>query len=230
MPERAQQEVRTSVFAAEISSLPSGYTGLPRQLVEASQRQRLVHGVTIAVAEKGFAAATIADITERAGVSKKTFYEHFTDKTSCFLAAYDHGSAAILGASARAAAAARADGHGAVEQLHAGTHAYLEFLVLEEPYARTFCLEMLAAGPEAIARHRGCREAFARSLEGWHELNRPEHPEWPVPSALAFEAATGVVYELSSARVAAGRAAGLPALEDELVAAQLALLGIASAP
>ena len=87
---------RTSVFAAEIQALPSGYTGLPRQLVEASQRQRLVHGVTIAVADKGFAAATIADITDRAGVSKKTFYEHFSDKLACFLAAYDHGSAAIL--------------------------------------------------------------------------------------------------------------------------------------
>jgi AcrR family transcriptional regulator len=227
MPARAHEEVRTSVFAAEISSLPSGYTGLPRQLVEASQRQRLVHGVTIAVAEKGFAAATIADIADRAGVSKKTFYEHFADKTSCFLAAYDHGSAAIVGESAAAAAAARADGLGAVEQLRAGTRAYLDFLVFEEPYARTFCLEMLAAGAEAIARHRGCREAFTRSLEAWHAVNRPEHPEWPDASALAFEAATGVVYELSSARVASGRAADLPALEDELVAAQLALLGIA---
>jgi len=219
---------RTSVFAAEIQELPSGYTGLPRQLVEASQRQRLVHGVTIAVATKGFAAATISDITDRAGVSKKTFYEHFADKAACFLAAYDHGSAAILADTARASATARADGLHAVEQLRAGTHAYLAFLVFEEPYARTFCLEMLAAGPAAIARHRACREAFARSLQVWHESNRPDHPEWPAVSALAYEAATGVVYELSSARVAAGRAAELPELQDELVAAQLALLGISA--
>ena len=218
----------TSVFAAEIRALPSGYTGLPRQLVEASQRQRLVHGVTIAVAEKGFAAATISDITDRAGVSKKTFYEHFADKTACFLAAYDHGSAAILAECGQAAAAARAEGRSAVEQLRAGTRAYLGFLVFEEPYARTFCLEMLAAGPEAIARHRACRDAFARSVAVWHELNRDAHREWPAVSELAFEAATGVVYELCSARVAAGRAAELEALEDELVAAQLALLGIAA--
>lgn len=214
----------TSVFAAEIAELPSGYTGLPRELVEASQRQRLVHGVMVAVADKGFAAATIADITDRAGVSKKTFYEHFTDKLACFLAAYDHGARAMLEQTARAADAARQDDLDAGEQLRAGTHAYLDFLVSEEPYARTFCLEMLAAGPEAIARHRACREAFARSLQRWHEGNRPDHPEWPGAPPFVFEAATGVVYEISSARIAAGRVAELFDAEDDLVAAQLAIV------
>ena len=216
--------MRPSVFAAEIPALPSGHTGLPRELVESSQRQRLVHGVMVAVADKGFAAATIADITDRAGVSKKTFYEHFTDKLACFLAAYDHGSRAMLEQSALAAANARADGLGAVDQLRAGTHAYLDFLVCEEPYARTFCLEMLAAGPEAIARHRGCRDAFARSLQQWHQLNRPEHPEWPDVAPFAFEAATGVVYEISSARIAGGRVDELFDVEDDLVEAQLAIV------
>ena len=217
---------RTSVFAAEIAALPSGYTGLPRQLVEASQRQRLVHGVTVAVGDKGFHGATIADITERAGVSKKTFYEHFSDKLACFLAAYDRGSTAMLTESSQAAAAAREAGLGAVEQLRAGTHAYLDFLVFEESYARTFCVEVLAAGPAAVARHRGCREAFARSLQVWHEVNRSQHPDWPDTPAIAYEAATGVVYEISSARVAAGRAHELLALEDDLVDAQLNILRI----
>ena len=218
---------RRSVFAAEIPALPAGYTGLPRELVEASQRQRLIHGVTMAVADKGFAAATVTDITERAGVSKKTFYELFDDKLGCFLAAYDHGARAILEHTAAASMQARADGASAVDQLHAGTHAYLEFLVFEEPYARTFCLEMLAAGPEAVSRHRACRESFATSLAAWYELNRPDHPEWRKASPFAFEAATGVVYEVTSARIAARRVEQLPAVEDDLVAAQLAILGVA---
>ena len=218
--------VRVSVFAPEITSVPKGYTGLPRELVEASQRQRLVHGVTIAVAEKGFAATTIAEITERAGVSKKTFYEHFPDKLACFLAAYAHGSAAILQEVAAAAIAARQDGLDAVAQLRAGTRAYLEFLVAEAPYARTFALEMLAAGPEAIAQHRACRDGFAASARAWFELNRAAHPEWPDPADFAFEAATGVVYEASSARIATDRVDELLDLEDALVAAQLAILGI----
>ncbi len=182
--------------------------------------------MTLAVADKGFAPATIAHITEHAGVSKKTFYEHFADKTACFLAAYDHGSAAILAQTAGASASARARGLSAVQQLRAGTQAYLDFLVFEEPYARTFCLEMLAAGPEAVARHRGCREAFAAAVATWHRAARAEHPDWPAASPFAFEAATGVVYEVSSARVASGRTAELPALLEDLLAAQLALLAI----
>src|SRR2546425_8449639 len=89
---------RVSVFAPAIPGLPSGYTGLPRELVEASQRQRLLHGVTVTVAEKGYGPTTIADITARAGVSKKTFYEHFPDKLACFLAAHDVGGQAMLDA------------------------------------------------------------------------------------------------------------------------------------
>ncbi len=220
---------RDSVFAPEIATVPKGYTGLPRQLVEASQRQRLVHGVTIAVAEKGFADATITDITNRAGVSKKTFYAHFPDKLACFLAAYEHGAAAILQETISASIAARDAGEDAIAQLRAGTRAYLAFLVAEAPYARTFALEMLAAGPEAIAHHRACRGGFAASVRTWFDLNRPDHPQWPQPTDFAFEAATGVVYETSSARIASGRADELPGLEDELVAMQLAILGLSAA-
>lgn len=220
---------RVSVFAPEIAAVPKGYTGLPRELVAASQRQRLVHGVTIAVADKGFAGATITDITDRARVSKKTFYEHFPDKLACFLAAYEHGAAAILQDVAAASMTAREEGADAVAQLRAGTRAYLAFLVAEAPYARTFALEMLAAGPEAIAQHRACRDGFAASVRAWFEMNRPDHPQWPEPTDFAFEAATGVVYETSSARIATGRVDELLELEDELVAMQLAILGITAA-
>ncbi len=44
---------------------------------------------TEAVAEFGYAGATIAEITKRAGVSPKSFYEHFGDKLDCYLAGYD---------------------------------------------------------------------------------------------------------------------------------------------
>ena len=216
-----------SVFAAEITSLPTGYSGIPRELVVASQRQRLIHGVTIAVAEKALSATTISDITDRAGVSKKTFYEHFDDKLACFLAAYDHGSAAMLSEVVGASVTARHEGANAVAQFRAGMHAYLAFLEREAPYARTFCLEMLAAGPEATARHRACRKAFAATLGDWHALNLADHPEWPAVTPFAFEAASGLAYEITSARIADGAAAELFEVEDELVRAQLAILGIA---
>ncbi|HMJ96091.1 MAG TPA: TetR/AcrR family transcriptional regulator, partial [Thermoleophilaceae bacterium] len=60
--------------------LPRGTHGLDPSLVAASQRTRLREAVGRTVAEKGYAAATIDDIVRGAGVSKKTFYEHFDDK------------------------------------------------------------------------------------------------------------------------------------------------------
>jgi AcrR family transcriptional regulator len=217
---------KPSVFSVEIQSLPSGSSGIPREQVVASQRQRLIHGVTMAVAEKALSATTISDITDRAGVSKKTFYDHFADKLACFLAAYDHGAASILAEVAEAAANARREGLDAVSQYRAGTHAYLSFLVREAPYARTFCLEMLAAGPEAAARHRASREAFAATVGVWHALNRHDHPEWPAVNAFGLEAATGLVYEIASARIASGATAELLTVEGELVRASLAVLGV----
>ncbi|HUR14704.1 MAG TPA: TetR/AcrR family transcriptional regulator [Mycobacteriales bacterium] len=213
-----------SVFGAELPKLPGGSSGIPREAVLASQRQRLVHGVTMAVAEKALAATTISDITERAGVSKKTFYEHFPDKLHCFLAAYAHGAEALL-AEVTAASVARR-GEDAVEQYRAGTHAYLSFLQREVPYARTFCLEMLAAGPEAAARHRACRTAFAESVGVWHAGHLPRHSDWRPVSAFELEAATGLVYEIASARIAAGETDHLLDARDDLVRCSLAVLGI----
>ena len=42
-----------------------------------------------AVAETGYALVAVADVIDRAGVSRKTFYEQFANKDECFLAAYD---------------------------------------------------------------------------------------------------------------------------------------------
>ncbi|HUE25510.1 MAG TPA: TetR/AcrR family transcriptional regulator [Solirubrobacteraceae bacterium] len=217
---------RASIFAPTIPGLPSGYTGLPRELVEASQRQRLLHGVTVAIAEKGYGPTTIVDITARAGVSKKTFYEHFPDKLACFLAAHDVGSRAMLDAVTDASRRALHDGADPVEQLRRANGAYLTFLIQEEPYARTFFLETLAAGPAAIARYRHCREGFVSSLRAWHGHARRQRPEWPPATDFAYEAAMGAAHELALARIATGRTAELASLEDELLEIQLAILRV----
>ena len=63
-----------------------------------SQRGRLICAIADAVAAKGYAATSVADVIALAGVSRKTFYEHFGDKEACFLAAYDSGAQAIYDA------------------------------------------------------------------------------------------------------------------------------------
>lgn len=54
---------------------------------KAPQRERLVAAMTEICARRGYAATTIADTIALAGVSRATFYEHFSDKDDCFTAA-----------------------------------------------------------------------------------------------------------------------------------------------
>ena len=75
--------------------LPRGRHGIPREEVLASQRGRMLVAMTEAVAERGFAKVTVADVIRRAGVSRETFYQHFSDKDDAFLAALD-GAAQLL--------------------------------------------------------------------------------------------------------------------------------------
>jgi AcrR family transcriptional regulator len=159
-------------------ALPRGPHRLAREEVLASQRGRLLDAMAEVVAERGYGAATVADVIDHAGVSRKTFYEHFRDKEHCFLAAYDAG-VEVLMATMRAASDPIA--------------AYLETLAAEPAFARTFLIEIAAAGPRALARRREVHDAFA-ALIG----DRPE--------ALAC---VGAINEVVIREVAAGRTAQL---------------------
>ena len=150
--------------------LPRGTHGLDPSLVAASQRSRLLEAAGQAVAEKGYAAATIDDIVRRAGVSKKTFYEHFEDKLGCFLAAYEAASDELYAHVTAAQDAAGADWH---DRTRAGIHAYLRWLAAEPALARVFLIEIAAAGPEALACRERLRDRYAermRALQDGHEV------------------------------------------------------------
>jgi AcrR family transcriptional regulator len=159
--------------------LPRGTHGLDPSLVAASQRTRLLEAVGRAVAHKGYAAATIEDIVRDAGVSKKTFYEHFSDKLDCFLAAYEaasdellaHVRAAQEGAETGAAPADRAGsappcdaGSEWLARTRAGIHAYLRWLAAEPELARVFLIEIAAAGPSALERRERMRDRYAEHM------------------------------------------------------------------
>src|SRR5262245_57415806 len=83
--------------AAEGVVLPHGHHSLTREVVLASQRGRLIDAMAQAVAEHGYGATTVARVVSRAGVSRKTFYEHFSDKEDCLLALYDTAIGYVLG-------------------------------------------------------------------------------------------------------------------------------------
>lgn len=188
--------------------------------------QRLRHGVLMAVTDHGYGQATIAAIAERAGVSKKTFYEHFADKQSCFVEAYEYGRIAVLRDTTIAAVTAQAAGAGPVEQIRRGTGAFLDFMAREAAYAKVFLFEILSAGPAAVDRYLRCRADFTASLHAWHLKARAVHPDWPEAPAVAYEEATALVHGVTLCRVAAQRAGELGDLLESLVEGQLAVLRV----
>jgi AcrR family transcriptional regulator len=58
------------------------------QVVE-MQRRRLLLAFGEVVAEGGLEAGIVGRVCEQAGVSRRTFYELFTDREACLLAAFD---------------------------------------------------------------------------------------------------------------------------------------------
>jgi AcrR family transcriptional regulator len=65
--------------------MPDAILERRREALLALQRDQIVDGFAAAATEKGYAAATIADIVRIAHVSKSTFYEHFTDKEAVYV-------------------------------------------------------------------------------------------------------------------------------------------------
>src|SRR4051794_25512564 len=69
--------------------LPPGRHGLPRSFVAKNQRDRILAAVGDVVSFSGYAGLNVEDVVHAAGVSRRTFYDHFASKEDAFLAAYD---------------------------------------------------------------------------------------------------------------------------------------------
>ena len=72
--------------------------GRSRAATERNQRERLFAALTATVGEKGYEATRVADLVALSGVSRSSFYSHFEDKQSCFVAAVDALTGPTLGA------------------------------------------------------------------------------------------------------------------------------------
>jgi len=201
--------------------LPRGRNAARREVVYESQHRRLLAAMVEAVAEKSYARVAVADVIERAGVSRKTFYEQFADKEDCFLAAYDAGVDALLVAIDRAVAGLAPDWLAAIET---GIEVYLEMLAANPAFARTFHIEVLGAGKEALARRVAVHERFAAQLEAVHGALRDDIPEIRDVPTHTFRAAVGAVTELVTTRLLERGAESLPELAEAIVDIELALL------
>lgn len=187
--------------------LPRGRHRLSRETVVTSQRARLLRGMAEAVAERGYVHTSVAQVLRRAHVSRETFYEHFSSKEDCFLAAYDAGVVSLQrGMRAEYESAAGTD---PLERFRHALGAYLAALAGDPAFARTCLVEIYAVGPEALGRRDALRGGFVDLIAtalGARDEDR-----------FACEALVAAVSALVTERVAAGRAEELPALRDPLV-------------
>ena len=85
-----------SLSDADLLRLPSGRHRLSRERVSHSQRLRMLAAMFQAVGERGWAGTRIADVVSVAGVSRATFYEHFSGIDECLAEALDAGLSELL--------------------------------------------------------------------------------------------------------------------------------------
>lgn len=205
---------------AGITRLPAGRHGLSRSFVVTNQRERMLAAVADAVAEKGFARFTVEDVVRLAGVSRRTFYDHFSDKREAFFAAYDASVVQTM----RVAAESFAGSEEWPEQVRFGLHGFLSFLANDPSFAHLGIIEMPLAGPEGRARHLAARSGFEVFLAPGAALAAHD-----VPAIVPRTIGTGV-FTMVYSRIASGEAdrilAALPVLVFHALAPYLGV-GIA---
>lgn len=192
---------------------PRGRHRLPPEVVARSQRERLLEAAVRVVAEKGYGAMTIGDLTKAAGVSRTTFYELYEDKEACFLAAYDNAVDVLV---RRVVKAYEIEGDWP-RRAAAGLGALLEAFAEEPALARLSLVDIGRAGPAAQRRYR----AAIQRLTSLFDEGRDFAPGGRNLPANTSRMAIGGVTGLISDELVAGRAEQLPELLSDVLFATL---------
>ena len=197
------------VFFEDLKRLPPGRHSIAVEEVARQQRVRLMGAMLDAVGEQGYIATSVADVLVRAGVSRRTFYEHFTDKEDCYLQAYDHVARVLTDA---VQDVLRGHEHWQ-DAVRAGLDLFLRTVAENPRIARAALIEILAVGPEGVRR----REASLTPFEEFFEMARELAPAGAAIPGTVTETLVGGILETISARVMRDEAHRVPELLDQLV-------------
>jgi AcrR family transcriptional regulator len=196
------------------SSRPRAVGGeIPEALAGSDPRSRLLRAMAVCVSEKGYGSTTVADVVRTARVSRRTFYEHFDDRESCFFALGDVFSEYFIDLVAE---------HASLdlpwrERVERTLEAYLRALAANPGLTRAYLLEQFGMGERALARRRAVFRRGAEQLVEIFEQGRKQNPEL---NPVSFETATAIIggiYELALLAAEEGRAHELDQLRDTAV-------------
>ncbi|HEU5143286.1 MAG TPA: TetR/AcrR family transcriptional regulator, partial [Solirubrobacterales bacterium] len=196
-------------LSERLAKLPPGRHLLPPDYVSQNQRERILLATATLVAERGYQKTTIELIAKTARVALSTFYEHFEDKESCFLAAFEESVEA-----AREIFSDLVDPQLSwPQQIATGLEVLLEMVVKEPERAKLCLVEAQAAGSASLARYQAMLESVAAKLREGRALN-PRGAS--LPEGLEVGIAGGLAW-LIHQRLTADRPEGLEALLPEML-------------
>ena len=147
------------------------YRGRSAAERRADRRARFLEAGLIVFADKGYAQSTVTDVCAEAGLSRRQFYEEFSDRESLLVTIYDRIQADARAAIESALATGRT---GSLDEIAATTMtAYVTAVGADPRRAKIAFVEIVGIN-EKIERHRlrqrlvwgELLEAVARSLDG----------------------------------------------------------------
>jgi AcrR family transcriptional regulator len=170
--------------------LPRGRHGLPRELVERSQRERLLAAVVRVTTAKGYEATTVADVLAEAGVGRESFYELYADKRECVLAAH----AILIDDLEEAVRAAYGQPGPWPDRFRRALAAALDWFATDPEASRFALVELASVGPVSWERFRAVFARFVGLLEDGVGADGP-HPDIAQASDLAVGAALARIHD-----------------------------------
>jgi AcrR family transcriptional regulator len=189
--------------------MPPGSHLVPSDFVSQNQRERMLLAMSELAAERGYQKTTIELIAKTSRVALVTFYEHFSSKEECFLAAFDESVVAAKGVFVELV-----DREEPWEgQISLGLEVFLEMVAKEQARAKLCIVEAQAAGSASLSRYQAMLESVAPKLREGREFN-PRASR--LPDGLEVAIAGGIAW-LVHQRLIAGEADGLKALLPEML-------------
>jgi AcrR family transcriptional regulator len=189
--------------------LPHGPHGLGREEVARHQRARLYGGMVESVYQRGYAGTSVAHVIALAGVSRRAFYEQFSNKEGCFLSTYD----ALVAASRKRVLQAWLSERGWANRLYAACQVFLEGIARDPRGANLVLVESVGIGPRGHERLQLTATAFERVVATGFSLT----PDGIALPPLAPRAIVGGVRFVVMRRVRERRHEELAGLTDELL-------------
>jgi AcrR family transcriptional regulator len=183
---------------------------LPRDQVMEMQRSRLLVGAVGAIEDYGYAGTTVAHITQRARVSRRTFYELFEDREACVATLIGD----VLALLEDELAGAGLEGLPWRERVRGGLTVILGFFDREPALARVCVVQALSSGPRVLER----REAILTRLAGVVDEGRKESSRAGDCTPLTAEGLVGAAFAIVHARLLRGERKPLLGLAGELMA------------